>query len=406
MAVADYRQVGERLGAYIRENNPSTQQIQAFLTDLLAGDELLNPVLDVVSRPSFKTIKDLSGSFASTVNREACLQEAAKSYLPEVVDKIRVLLSTLSKTTDEQKSTVPSVDIDAIRKDINIKALLNKALDRYKNGRFLLAAHAYEQVLKIDQNPAYFRSLGSSYHYAGIHEKALTAFEKALLLSDEPERYDYCNIANSLAFLGRNKEAVTYHSSEIDLFPEDQDIGDTYLARANMESHLESPNWANVYQDIETAHSLGLSTVEFGGKECDAQEWLRENAHLKSDGENSKPSEAVTATPPKNSVKYTAAAAVVLVIYYLVSMNARFPSAINLGQIGSFLGILLISIVALVVYIILAVEVLRPKKDLLFALTGVLMSASWGDITNGSVGVATNITRLLLWLLPMSLIFE
>jgi hypothetical protein len=35
-----FRQAGKRLGAYIQASDPSTQQIQALLSDLLADDEL------------------------------------------------------------------------------------------------------------------------------------------------------------------------------------------------------------------------------------------------------------------------------------------------------------------------------------------------------------------------------
>ena len=38
VALTKYRQVGGRLGAYIRANDPSTQQIQGALADLLAED--------------------------------------------------------------------------------------------------------------------------------------------------------------------------------------------------------------------------------------------------------------------------------------------------------------------------------------------------------------------------------
>jgi len=60
--MANYRQVGGELGAFIRANNPSTQQIQALLRDLLAGDELLNTMRDVVSSASFQNLQSLAGS--------------------------------------------------------------------------------------------------------------------------------------------------------------------------------------------------------------------------------------------------------------------------------------------------------------------------------------------------------
>ena len=56
VALTKYRQVGGRLGAYIRANNPSTQQIQGLLADLFAGDELLPTMREVVSRPEFYAV--------------------------------------------------------------------------------------------------------------------------------------------------------------------------------------------------------------------------------------------------------------------------------------------------------------------------------------------------------------
>lgn len=91
--MGSYRQVGGRLGAYIRANNPSTQQIQGLLADLLAGDELLPIMRDVVSRPSFAPIKVLAGSGAGRIQLDALLQDLGRSYLPKIIDSIDKLIS-------------------------------------------------------------------------------------------------------------------------------------------------------------------------------------------------------------------------------------------------------------------------------------------------------------------------
>ena len=88
-----YRQVGGRLGAYIRANSPSTQQIQYLLADLLAGDPLLQTMRDVVSMPAFATLQALSGSGSGAVHRDSLLQELAKRYLPAVVDDVGQLIN-------------------------------------------------------------------------------------------------------------------------------------------------------------------------------------------------------------------------------------------------------------------------------------------------------------------------
>jgi hypothetical protein len=88
-----FRQAGERLGAYIRASDPSTQQIQALLADLLADDELQQPMRDAVSRPRFASLRELAGTGGGSVQREALLQELARSYLPKVVDGIRDVMN-------------------------------------------------------------------------------------------------------------------------------------------------------------------------------------------------------------------------------------------------------------------------------------------------------------------------
>lgn len=87
------RQVGGRLGSYIRAKNPTPQQIQAFLSDLLADDELLNPMKDVVVRPSFAALRESVGTGGGAYQRDALLQELLRLYLPHVVDEVGQLIS-------------------------------------------------------------------------------------------------------------------------------------------------------------------------------------------------------------------------------------------------------------------------------------------------------------------------
>jgi hypothetical protein len=91
--MASYRQIGGVLGAYIRANNPSTQQIQGLLADLLTSDELLLPMRDLVSRKCFINLQPFAGSGGGIVQRDACLQELSRSYLPIVVDQISQVIN-------------------------------------------------------------------------------------------------------------------------------------------------------------------------------------------------------------------------------------------------------------------------------------------------------------------------
>lgn len=99
--MTNYRQVGEKLGEYIRGSNPTTQQIQGLLADLLAGDDLLVPMREVVSRPAFAPLQAFAGRRGGAIQRDALVQELSRSYLPSVVDKVRLVLDGVLDTKDD-----------------------------------------------------------------------------------------------------------------------------------------------------------------------------------------------------------------------------------------------------------------------------------------------------------------
>lgn len=105
-----YRQVGGRLGAYIRANNPSTQQIQGFLSDLLAGDKLLPTMREVVTMTEFAVLQGLAGSGAGVVQRDALLQELAKRYLPAVVNEAGQLVNGMLDQPPVAAKRIKNVD--------------------------------------------------------------------------------------------------------------------------------------------------------------------------------------------------------------------------------------------------------------------------------------------------------
>lgn len=109
--MANYREVGERLGTYIRSKNPSAQQIQALLADLLAGDDLLVPMREVVSRPSFARLQVLSGRSDGAIKRDALVQDLSRSYLPTVVDSVRLVLDGVLDTKDEPDRKAADADL-------------------------------------------------------------------------------------------------------------------------------------------------------------------------------------------------------------------------------------------------------------------------------------------------------
>ena len=116
--MSKYRQVGGRLGAYIRANNPATQQIQALLADLLAEDELLPTMREVVSRDSFQRLQGLAGSGGGTIQRDVLLKELSRRYLPIVIEEVNELLNGMldlkqtpsSFRTEHREETTESKD--------------------------------------------------------------------------------------------------------------------------------------------------------------------------------------------------------------------------------------------------------------------------------------------------------
>lgn len=99
-AMDRYHQIGGKLSAYIRRTDPSTQQIQGFLADLLSADELLIPMRDVVSRPSFASLRELSGTGSGLVQRDALLSDLSRSYLPKVIGHVKSLLDGMLDTPE------------------------------------------------------------------------------------------------------------------------------------------------------------------------------------------------------------------------------------------------------------------------------------------------------------------
>lgn len=129
-----YRQVGGLLGAYLRSGSPTTQQIQSFLGDHLADDDLLLPIKDAVARPAFAGIQELVGTGGGSVQRDALLQDLSRSYLPEVVQNIRDLLNgVLDQSQAEAGQQKRLIDEDAIPDKTPVRELWSPYADSKRN---------------------------------------------------------------------------------------------------------------------------------------------------------------------------------------------------------------------------------------------------------------------------------
>ena len=112
IALTNYRHVGGRLGAYIRANNPSTQQIQGLLADLLAGDKLLPTMREVVTMPAFAALQSQAGSGGGAIHRDALHQELAARYLPVVVDEVGQLVNGMLDLPVGQTASIAALSTD------------------------------------------------------------------------------------------------------------------------------------------------------------------------------------------------------------------------------------------------------------------------------------------------------
>ncbi len=101
MAGSELRVLGERLADYLRQaggrrdgRRDSVAGRQALVADLFAGrDDLLIPLKDVVSRPSFEALLEPGGAQRAAVQRDALLGELQALYAPVVVDRLAEVLN-------------------------------------------------------------------------------------------------------------------------------------------------------------------------------------------------------------------------------------------------------------------------------------------------------------------------
>ena len=107
----DYGAIGHRVGQYIRLNKPTTQQIQGYLFDILANDEILAPLRELSTRSTFHRLVSYAASGKGEAQLIALKAEVSQLYLPEVVEKIESFcrgllgLSMVAYTTEKYSSS-------------------------------------------------------------------------------------------------------------------------------------------------------------------------------------------------------------------------------------------------------------------------------------------------------------
>ena len=113
-------------------------------------------------------------------------------------------------------------------KDQNSEALFNEGVQLFQQGKYDDAVKKYEEGLKkAPQNHIGYNLLGMAYRFKfnqlgaqKYKDKEIEAFKKAIEL--EPEFWAaYKNLAASLYYQGRKKEAVPYLEKALQLQPND-----------------------------------------------------------------------------------------------------------------------------------------------------------------------------------------
>ena len=120
--MTDYRQIGERLGTYMRASNPSTRQVQALLADLLGGDELLGPMQEAAGLPGFSTFQIHASRNNGAIHKSAILQPLSRKYLPSVLKSAEEMLDgilLLPKSDDNQPREAKTNNNEIISKKPN-----------------------------------------------------------------------------------------------------------------------------------------------------------------------------------------------------------------------------------------------------------------------------------------------
>lgn len=97
MEGSELRLLGERLAGYLRQTGGRSQSAsgrQALVADLFAGrDDLLIPLKDLVSRPSFAALLAPGGGRPAAIQRDALLAELQALYAPAVVARLAEVLN-------------------------------------------------------------------------------------------------------------------------------------------------------------------------------------------------------------------------------------------------------------------------------------------------------------------------
>jgi len=296
--MANYRQVGGELGAFIRANNPSTQQIQILLRDLLTGDQLLAVMSDLVARPNFKRISQLAGSGNGELEIKELRSEISKIYTTYACDlAVEILNGMLDRGEGSASTSDRSTKIvEEIKqhKSENVPTTLtpidhrSRGDDFFKDQNYMFAAYEFELEAKTNHCADVIVSLGRSYFYGEDYRRACFQFEKAIKQREIEEgsahNIDYFHLGQAYAKLAESEKAIKHLTRAIELTGSRRpcwiDLGQAYLLRAYSEAQKNESNWQATYDDVLQSKYHGATEVEFGEEKLSIEEWLEKYKYL------------------------------------------------------------------------------------------------------------------------------
>ena len=235
VALSKYRQVGGSLGAYIRANNPSTQQVKGLLSDLLAGDELLPVMSDMATKAAFARIALLTGSGKGEAEIIGITDELRTIYTTHAIasaeELLRGMLDLSQKKTslrEAAENTISPPDTGNNGRAPGTSDPINhheRGLKFYEEQNYPAAAYAFELESRTSNTAEVQNLLRILYFLANEYPSASQAFktavEKRQQETGRPSSTDLYNLANSLKMEGKTEYAIAQLDiiAEFDGFP-------------------------------------------------------------------------------------------------------------------------------------------------------------------------------------------
>lgn len=109
-----YRHIGVKLGQYLQTTDgaiPTTAALQALVADLIGdNDDLLVPMRDLVSRPSFQALIGNAGSGKGRIQRDCLIEEMRLIFSKQVISALEDLLDGFLDLPERQMSIPQAKD--------------------------------------------------------------------------------------------------------------------------------------------------------------------------------------------------------------------------------------------------------------------------------------------------------